>query len=390
MKQRKSLLFNYNYCIILLCNLAAQFGYSMVNANVASYAKSIGVVGALLGSISGMMSIAGIIACPFSGFISDRFSKKKVFSLMLGCMTMVFLGYALAPNVYVLIFLRILHGIFYSFCSTLNMSMVADTVTGDKLTRGLGYYGLTGTVANAIAPTVGVKLQEVFGFRTMFLCSAGICLLAFCLVYLLHNECKKAVYEEGKRGWNISISNLVSRQAIPATLIAFCNAFAMGAINGLIIVYAAEKGIENASLFFIVFALVTLVSRPVISVYSERVHPKYVVYPCDLFIILTLVVLALAQNTVYILLAGCFFGIGYGGLQPLLQSMALKNVSMTERGVASSTFYIGLNGGNGLGPVLCSAVTAVAGGRYQYGFLSIIFFILIGMVVMHRVENKFS
>ena len=99
MKQEEKL-FNYNYCMVLLGNLIAYLGYTMVMSNIAPYAASLQIDGVLLGVIPGLMSIAALCCRPFSGIISDLCKRKHILVFSFAGLSLVFVGYAFSEHVW--------------------------------------------------------------------------------------------------------------------------------------------------------------------------------------------------------------------------------------------------------------------------------------------------
>lgn len=377
---KKTRLFNFNYIAIILTNVVAQFGYSMVSANIASYAAEVGAAGAMLGLIPGLMSIGALCVRPLTGALSDRVNRKRIMVCSMCGLFLVFIGYAFSNSVEALVIVRVFHGICYAFFTTANLAIVADLVPAAQLSAGIGYYGLATTVVSAFAPGVGVYIQTNLGFQWMFVTAA----LFYLASILLSGIIRYSVEPGSGHGGEVPkkfLSGLIAWKAVPPALIAFCNAFTNGALTSFIVLYAAERGIRQAGLYFTISAVVIILFRPLFGKLADRVQPQYLVYPCGCAIIAALVCLYAAHTSTVLWFAAALFGFGYGGLQPLMQSMCIRSVPPEQHGAASGTCYLALDGGNALGPIVCGAVAA-AGGSYSYGFLSLIIPVLLGFAVM--------
>lgn len=362
---------------ILLCSyLVASFGYAMVNANIAPYADSIGVTGWILGVFPGLMAIASLVSRPFSGWVSDHFNRKHVALWMLLSLALVFVAYAFTVNTFTLVCVRITHGLLYALFTTGNIAMIADVMPRDKITRGMGYYSLCGNIVSAFAPALGVSLQADMGYQGMFLCAAAAYLVSFALSALLQYRPSERKDRAEMRG---IIQAFLSVKTLPIAMIGFCNAFANGAIMGMMLVFAAQRDIIGGSIFFTVYALVSVAVKPLSSRVVERAPARVIILSGDFVIIASLVSLYFATGVGWLIAAGALFGIGYGGLQPILQGMSMSAVSQEERGRAGGTLYFGLDAGNGLGPMLCGVIAAAVGGDLGIGFLAMAVPTMIGM-----------
>ncbi len=100
---------------------------------------------------------------------------------------------------------------------------------------------------------------------------------------------------------------------------------------------------------------------------------------------LSMVLLGFAQSLPVILVAAVLRAVGQGGGQISLQSACLKTVDASRRGVATSTYFIGADMGQGLGPTVGGAVagTFAIGGaaNYTVTYLTAGVLLLIGLFV---------
>ena len=88
-----------------------------------------------------------------------------------------------------------------------------------------------------------------------------------------------------------------------------------------------------------------------------------------------------------VLVSAALIAIGHGAGQPALQA---KCVGMypEKRGVAISTFYIGLDLGNGIGPVVGGVVLSFFNFSVMYGGASVL--LLLGMLAFILLFRKRS
>lgn len=375
-KKNRNHLLNKNYLLVTFCNLIAQLGFSVSASMIAPYATQLGAEPFLLGIITGLLSIISLVSRPATGGLSDRWKKTLILTISLAALFFVFIGYSIAGDLEFLVAIRVIHGISFSVCTTVTLSLVSETILPGHMATGLGYFGLTTTLATAIAPSIGSLLVSAYGYSAMFRMIAFFYLAACILSVFIHVQ--QDVPSERKA--EFGLSRLLAMESFPAAIIGFFNSFTNGAVMSFTLLFAAEKGIENASLYFIVFAIATLFSRPIIGKIADNTSPNRLVIPCGIFVVLSMFGMFFAGNLSVLLLAAVFFGFGYGGLQPVIQTMCLRKVGPDRTGVASGTYYLGLDGGNGLGPVVCSTVAGALGG-YQYGFLAMIIPVLLGFCV---------
>jgi MFS family permease len=84
------------------------------------------------------------------------------------------------------LFLRFLHGIFYGMCTTLAMAIASQSLPEEKMTFGIGIYGLTQIVAMSVAPTLGLYLISDFNYLVLFIAASGTFSAGVLVSFLLH------------------------------------------------------------------------------------------------------------------------------------------------------------------------------------------------------------
>ena len=102
--------------------------------------------------------------------------------------------------------------------------------------------------------------------------------------------------------------------------------------------------------------------RAVLGVLHDRHGDNAVVYPILAGMAVSYAVLALWREPAGMLVAGALLGLTYGPVVSVFQTIAIKVVRPTEIGVATGTFFLLLDLGTGLGPMVLGAVVAAATG----------------------------
>ena len=87
-----------------------------------------------------------------------------------------------------------------------------------------------------------------------------------------------------------------------------------------------------------------------------------------------------------LLASGLFYGIGYGGSQSTLQSLAVMNASSNHYGAANATFFIGFDFGYGIGALLAGILSDIFGYSVMYFLLTI--FLVLAIILMIKLYPK--
>ena len=162
-------------------------------------------------------------------------------------------------------------------------------------------------------------------------------------------------------------TDLFEQNALP---IAFCGgllAFVYSSLLGFLPLYAQSIGMMGmASYFFAVYALVIIITRPFIGKVFDRMGAKCVVYASIFFYLVGMVGLSRVKNSTELLLAGALIGLGFGGLNPSFQTLAVLAAPTHKKGLATSTYFLSLDIGIGVGSFVLGMVVNFTNYRTMY------------------------
>ncbi|ASN05400.1 MFS transporter [Virgibacillus necropolis] len=84
-------------------------------------------------------------------------------------------------------------------------------------------------------------------------------------------------------------------------------------------------------------------------------------YPAIFLFSICLLLIGIAQNGFVLLLAGTLLAVGYGTIVSAAQAIAIKESPKHRVGLATSTFFIFMDTGMGLGPYLIGTIVPYVG-----------------------------
>ncbi|HCK63613.1 MAG TPA: MFS transporter, partial [Acinetobacter radioresistens] len=109
---------------------------------------------------------------------------------------------------------------------------------------------------------------------------------------------------------------------------------------------------KAASIFFLMYALAILFSRPFTGPLMDRRGENIIMYPAILILAFGLFLLSQVQTASMLLICAGLLGLGFGNIQSVCQTIAVKSTSLERMGLATSTFFIFLDAGLGFGPYI--------------------------------------
>lgn len=136
-------------------------------------AETIGI-GAWMGLA---MAVAGFLAAPVLGNLSDAWGRRPVLLIALGGLAIDYLLLALASSLWLIFVGRVLSGLFGGSYGTAQAA-IADMTPPDRRARSFGLVSAAFGVGFVIGPALGGLLAQ-FGPRAPFLAACGLALANF-------------------------------------------------------------------------------------------------------------------------------------------------------------------------------------------------------------------
>lgn len=382
---KKQKLFNQGYVLLLIVNFITAFSFYMIVSLLSKYLTGIGLSLSVAGAVIGLFSITSLLIRPFTGFMTDNFSKKWlviIATVMTICGT---LGYFMTDQVWLIVVLRMIHGIGFGINSTAVVSLAADYIPEERLGEGIGYFGLGQVLASAVGPGFGVEIMNVIGLKAAFIAAGAISVAAIGLMFFIAND-TKVRSTAGK--WSLSVNNLISVEIINYAVVSGLFSAVNGIISSYLILFAENRGIEGISLYFTIYAVCMFIIRPSSGKLMDRYGLKTVVLPGLLVTSGAMVLLGFSYSVFPVMLSAALRAFGQGAGQPALQAASIRKVGRDRIGVANSTYYLGGDIGQGIGPVIGG--TIISGYGYTKLFLFCALLLLVGILIFLISEKRKS
>jgi DHA1 family multidrug resistance protein-like MFS transporter len=172
-------------------------GFTLVTPFLPFYVKSLGVHNpAAIALWSGaLLTVSPLIASvlgPVWGRLADRVGMRIMVQRVLVSMALHWGLMYFASNIWQVLGLRILLGIFSGF-GTMSIALVTHGCPQDHIGRAVGRLQATQILSTAIGPFLGGILADAFGIRRSFILTFALCVGALLFVVLLYRDTKDAV-----------------------------------------------------------------------------------------------------------------------------------------------------------------------------------------------------
>jgi DHA2 family multidrug resistance protein len=125
--------------------------------------------------------VSSAVILPISGWLSDRFGRKRFYMTCVVMFTACSLLCGLAPTLPTLIIARILQGLGGGGLAPSEQAILADTFSVAKRGQAFALYGMAVVVAPAIGPTLGGWLTDNYNWHWIFFINLPFGLLSLFL-----------------------------------------------------------------------------------------------------------------------------------------------------------------------------------------------------------------
>lgn len=326
-----------------------------------------------VGLIMGAFALSAVLARPASGRIVDVWSRKAGLGIgsLIYCVAPVL--YIQASSVPIMLGLRFFHGIGIAIYTTAGSVMAADLCPPSRRAEGMGYYGMSMNLAMTVGPAVGAALAPMIGFTNLFWLSAGLALLGLILTQALVEK----KHDHGHAHADGQRPPLFSKAALFPGFVAMCMTMTFGAVVSFLPLFVQAHQLGNPGIFFTVYSLVVVASRPISGRLADRFGRAAIIVPGMAFIVVAMIILAYTTTMWGLLWSAALQGLGFGCVHPAVMALVVDRSTLRDRGPALATLMGAFDVGVGLSAIglgqvleysdftttyLCAAGIAMIGG----------------------------
>ena len=353
-------LWTRNFVLVMLANLLVFISHFFLVSTLPLYiTNTLKWNQNIVGYVIGIFSIISVVTRPLSGFALDRIGRKKIVFIALIMFIICLSMYNFATTFISLIILRVLHGFFWGFTSTGLGTIAADLVPTDKRGEGLGYYGLSTTLAMAFGPSIALIIIKNNSFSKLFNVSFIFSIIG--LVFLVLINYKENITPKSKSKQKISINSFIEKRVLWVSSIMLFVAMSLGAIFTFIVIYGQKIGVRNPGSFYLLYSLILLFIRPFAGKSFDKNGPTKIMFTGLTFGIITFLLLFSAKGWILFYLASITMGVTHGICIPSLTAMAITSVDDSSRGSANATILSAQDLGIGMGSIIFGSLSNVIG-----------------------------
>lgn len=311
-------------------------------------------------------AVSAALVSPIWGILADKYGRKPMMIRAGLAMTITMGGLAFVPNIYWLIFLRLLNGVFTGFVPNAT-ALIASQVPKDKSGYALGTLS-TGVVAGTLTgPFVGGLIAEIFGIRNVFLLVGGFLFLAAILtIFFIKEDFQPVAKEKAISTKELFGSIKHSHLLINLFLTSFVIQFSAQSIGPILALYVRDLG-QSENLLFVSGLIVSsmgfssMMSAGVMGRLGDKLGNHRLLVAAQIYSVIIYLLCAHATSPLELGLYRFLFGLGTGALIPGVNAILSK---MTPKVGISRIFafnQVFFYLGGVVGPMAGSAVAGYLG-----------------------------
>lgn len=421
-----------NYFMLMVVMTAYAMDVYAAPASAAAFCASVFIIGTL---------VSRFISVP----LMARFGRKTLL-IIATCLVVAFTAlYFVHMPLEALMGVRFGHGMAYGVCSTTIATIVTSIVPASRKGEGIGYYMLSVTLGSAIGPFIGVFLSRNIGYEVLFIVACAVTVAAIPCILLLHvrnprpqsptaieqdveaaeddvaatiaaapqeaakeeteaEHLEASVKARDKEGPSPKLEAKVAKKlqragigrffevsVIPISFVCGFIFFGYSSLLTFLTPYSVEIGLSRAaSVFFVAYALAIFLTRPFTGRAFDRYGPDPVMIPAFFSFSAGMILIAFATNDWMLLGSALLAGFGVGTIQSSGLAMAVRATPDERLSLANATYYMLIDIGVGVGPLLLGIIIPFIGYSNMYlcmaavGMLSFILFLIVRHTMPRR------
>lgn len=316
---------------------------------------------AAAGLFLGLLTYSSAITAPVTGALVDRLGSRRILIVSSLAITVFSLIYAVLPDYPLMLGLVVVHGLFWSGLLSASSTYAASLVPASRRAEGLGYWGLSTVLAVSVAPTIGLWVYSHGGWTAMCLEAAGLNVLMAAIAWRLPPD--RAATEPR----TVEVRTLLEWRVLAVAGALFLYSFGYGGLTSFVALYTDANGVTPRALYFTVFSLAIVFTRPFVGRFADRAGYRRVFLPSVGLVVLAFALLAIGGSRTLLIASAVLFGTGFGSAYPAFLGHVLKFVDENRRGAAFGSIIGMFDTGIGTGSIAMGWIVEHLGYRAAWG-----------------------
>ncbi|WP_147535346.1 MFS transporter [Bacillus marasmi] len=363
----KEKIWTKDFVLICLANFFIFLGFQMTLPTIPLFVEKLGGNDQMIGFVVGIFTFSALLLRPFAGHALESKGRGFVYLTGLAIFVLSVATYGFATGIIFLLVLRIIQGAGWGFSTTASGTIATDLIPPKRRGEGMGFYGLSGNIAMAFGPSLGLALVGTISFKQLFFICAALGLTALLLAAnIKYKKGEKPIHPHPATGTGTKKRpDFFEKTALPPSLLIFFSTVTFGGIATFLPLYTTQKDIPGIQWYFLLYAIALMLTRTFAGQIYDRKGHKAVYIPGTVLIMIAMLLLMWLPNSLILYTAAILYGLGFGTIQPALQAWSVAQAPPHRKGMANATFFSFFDLGIGIGAMLFGLISQ------QFGYDSI-------------------
>jgi MFS family permease len=296
------------------------------------------------GLFLGFLTFASAWSGPFTGAFADRNGRRRSLITASLCLAGFTAIYSVIHSYPVLLALVLLHGIVWSSLLAASAAYLTGVLPPTRRGEGIAYWGMSSVLAAAVAPSVGFWLYShgwIYLCAVTTLLNLTMAVIAWCMVDD-RSDAHAAHVHSGFIEWRVV--------ALSAPL--FLYSYSYGTVSSFSAVFADARGIHPKSIYLTTFAVTTLLTRPFLGRFGDRIGYRRIFLPSLVIMTLGMIALTFSNTRLGLQFSASAFALGFGTAYPAFAAYVMQGVGHERRGAAFGAILAAFDTGIGAGSTM--------------------------------------
>ncbi|MFJ7510980.1 MFS transporter [Peribacillus simplex] len=352
-----------DFIMICLANMCIFMGFQMTMPTLPLFVEQLGGDDRLVGAVLGIFTFSALLVRPIAGRLLETKGRRIVFLAGLAIFALSVGSFGFMGSIGLLFMMRIVQGVGWGFSSTASGTIASDIIPAKRRGEGMGYYGLSGNLALAFGPSLGLFLVTVLPFQELFLICSLLGLFTIIAASLIRYQ---KVESDPSAAVRAKRFDIYEKSALQPSLLIFFISVTFGGIATFLPLYTAEKGVDGIQWYFLVYAMALMVTRLFAGrLYDRRGH-RAIFVPSTVLIMAGMLLLAWMPSEAVLYIAAVLYGFGFGSVQPTLQAWSIEKTAPNRKAMANATYFSFFDLGVGIGAIVFGQIGFLFGYRSIY------------------------
>lgn len=377
------------FYFLALANLLFFLGNSLFIL-LPVFLKNLGASESYIGVMNNIDKIFTIIAAIGIGSIMHGRDRIRLLRAGYLILVLAYSSYLLVSSLtWMLVPIRILHGIGFSVAMIMGTSIIFDIVPMEDAAEAIGIYGITGAISNACSPFVGeMLLARGYSHYLIFALSILLVSMSLGLTFIMPRGERPgpAPDEPVRRG---SLRLLADPRYLLMTLVSVIFGGGFGVIITYLPNFIRTTTNFRFSYFFIIYICVLIIIRFTFIKIVTRFRRSSLLMAVFAIGALMNLLMNFLDTLTMLMITSVLYGITHGILYPVLNTTVVSLVHMHDRGKANALFTASFNGGM-MAFALALGFLIDFTGTYLAAFdvCAAMFVLAIGLVAIMKVKYR--